>query len=87
MKDQYLIAALFAVCAVGIGADVRSSRSDGGEYCPPPSATSVAALFAPCQTFDTAMGREVSKHEAVQMGLLTPEEQPVPIPVTKLALQ
>lgn len=50
------------------------------EYCPNPSPASVEALFAPCQTFDTAMGRQVSKQEAIQMGLLTPDEQPVPAP-------
>jgi hypothetical protein len=37
-------------------------------------AASVAKLFAPCQ----ALGREVSKQDAVQMGLLTPDEPPFP---------
>jgi hypothetical protein len=27
MKDRYLVAALFAVCAVAIGVDARSGRS------------------------------------------------------------
>jgi hypothetical protein len=77
MKSQYLVAALLAVSGVVIGVGASSIRS-GGEYCPNPSATSVTALFAPCQTFDTSMGREVSKPEAVQLGLLTPEERPIP---------
>ena len=56
----------------------RGSVRQGDQYCPSPSAASVAALFAPCQAFESAMGREVSKQEAVKMGLLTPEEQPFP---------
>jgi hypothetical protein len=77
MKSQYLVAALFAVCALAIGVSASSIRS-GGDYCPNPSAVSVTALFAPCQTFDSAMGREVSKQEAVKMGLLMPDERPFP---------
>jgi hypothetical protein len=84
MKSQYLVAALFAVCAVAIGVGASSIHS-GGDYCPNPSAASVTALFAPCQTFDAAMGREVSKQEAVQMGLLTPDMQPEP--ATRFAQQ
>jgi hypothetical protein len=84
MKSQYLVVALFAVCAVAIGVGASSIRS-GGDYCPNPSAASVTALFAPCQTFDAAMGREVSKREAVQMGLLTPDIQPEP--ATRFAQQ
>jgi hypothetical protein len=82
MKSRYLVAALFAVCAVAIGVGASLNHS-GDDYCPNPSATSVTTLFAPCQTFDSAMGREVSKQKAVQMGLLTPEEQL--IPATQLA--
>jgi len=74
MKSQYLVAVLFAVCGLAIGFGAHSANR-GGEYCPNPSAASVTALFAPCQTFDTAMGNEVSKQEAVQMGLLTPDLQ------------
>ena len=48
----------------------RGSVRQGDQYCPSPSAASVAALFAPCQAFESAMGREVSKQEAVKMGLL-----------------
>jgi hypothetical protein len=48
------------------------------------SAASVATLFAPCQAFESAMGHRVSKQEAVQIGLLTPDEQPTPA-ATRLA--
>jgi hypothetical protein len=77
MKSEYLVAALLAVSGVAIGVGASSIRS-GGEYCPNPSAASVTALFAPCQTFDSSMRQSVSKEEAVQMGLLTPDEQPIP---------
>jgi hypothetical protein len=83
MKSDYLVAAILVVAMV-VGLGAYSVRS-GDEYCPSPSAASVTALFAPCQTFDTAMGRQVSKQEAVQMGLLTPDEQP--IPATRLAVR
>src|SRR5712671_2172047 len=82
MKSDYLVAALLvAIVAIGLGSSVHSSS----KYCPNPSAASVAALFAPCQAFDTAMGRSVSKQEAVQMGLLTPDLQQ-PEPARQLAL-
>jgi hypothetical protein len=83
MKSDYLVAAIL-VGAMVVGLGAYSVRS-GDEYCPSPSAASVTALFAPCQTFDTAMGRQVFKQEAVQMGLLTPDEQP--IPATRLAVR
>jgi len=51
----------------------------GREYCPRPSSESVSALFAPCQAFDTAMGRSVTKQEAVQMALLTPDGKPAAV--------
>jgi hypothetical protein len=76
MKSNYILAAIL-VGATVVGLADYSVRS-GEEYCPSPSAASVAMLFAPCQAFDTAMGREVSKQEAVQLGLLTPEERPFP---------
>jgi hypothetical protein len=50
---------------VGFGA---YSAHPGDEYCPSPSAASVAKLFAPCQAFDTSMGQKVSKQEGVQNG-------------------
>ena len=83
MKSQFLFAALIAVCGIAIGFVGHSTNS--GEYCPSPSAASVTALFAPCVTFDAATGHEVSKQEAVQMGLLTPDLQPVPAAATQIA--
>ena len=79
MKSDYLVAALMVgAVAIGLASSVNSSK-----YCPNPSAASVTALFAPCLAFDSAMGRSVSKQEAAQMGLLTPDGQP--IPATQLA--
>ena len=82
MNRQYLGAALLATCAVGIAVGFSSIKA-GDEYCPTPSASSVTALFAPCQTFGAAHGRLVSKSEAIQMGLLAPDQQPEP--ATQLA--
>jgi hypothetical protein len=76
MKSDYIVAAI-SVGAMVVGLGAYSVRS-GDEYCPSPSAASVATLFAPCQAFDSAMGHPVSKQEAVQMGLLTPDERPFP---------
>jgi hypothetical protein len=76
MKSDYIVAGiLVGAMVVGVGA---YSAHPGDEYCPSPSAASVAKLFAPCQVFDAAMGREVSKQESVQPGLLTPDDQPFP---------
>jgi hypothetical protein len=76
MKSDYIVAGiLVGAMVVGLGA---YSVRPGGEYCLSASAASVATLFAPCQAFDSAMGHPVSKQEAVQMGLLTPDEQPFP---------
>ena len=77
MNSQYLGAALLATCALGIAVGF-SSIKDSDQYCPSASASSVTALFAPCQTFDTAAGHSVSKQEAVRMGLLTSDLQPAP---------
>ena len=84
MKSDYFVAGILAgAMVVGLGAySVRS----GDQYCPSPSAASVATLFAPCQAFDSAMGREVSKKEAIRMGLLSPDEQRTPA-ATQLAAQ
>jgi len=81
MNSQYLGAALLAI-AVGIAVGF-SSINAGDEYCPSPSPASVTSLFAPCQKFVAAVGHPVSKQEAVQMGLLTPDLQPKP--ATQLA--
>jgi hypothetical protein len=62
MKSDYIVAGILAgAMVVGVGA---YAARPGGKYCPRPSAASVAALFAPCQTFDSAMGQSVSKPEA-----------------------
>jgi hypothetical protein len=74
MNRQYL--------AVAIGLSSNSIHAGNGHY-PNPSASSVTALFAPCQAFDVAIGNSVTMQEAVQMGLLTPDLQPQP--ATQLA--
>src|SRR5215469_2456122 len=67
------LAALTIAIAVAAGAALAIYSVRGTDYyCQPPSP---ATLFAPCQAFDTAMGHKITKEEAVQMGLLTPEEQ------------
>ena len=78
MKSDYLFAALLVTVAVAISLGANWAGS-GSSYCPSTSASSVAALFAPCQAFDTAMGHPVSKQEAVQMRLLTPDQRPLPV--------
>lgn len=83
MRTEYLAALVIAAFAAGAGLAAYSVR-DQADFCPQPSAASVTTLFAPCQVFDTAMGRAVSKPEAVRLGLLTPDEQPAP-PATQLA--
>jgi hypothetical protein len=74
MNSQYLDAALLATCAMGIAVGFSSIKAVD-EYCPSPSPASVTSMFAPCQTFVAAVGHPVSKQEAVQMGLLTPDLQ------------
>ena len=78
MKSDHVFAALLVivvVAAISLGASLTGSNSN---YCPPPSAAAVATLFAPCQAFESAMGHRVSKQEAVQMGLLAPDQRPEP---------
>ena len=83
MKDLY--AALGIATAIAAGAGLTIKHVAGTDYyCPPPTAASVETLFAPCQAFDTAMGHKITKKEAVQMGLLMPDEQSTQ-PVTRLA--
>jgi hypothetical protein len=80
MKSDHVVAGiLVGAMVVGLGA---YSAHPADEYCPSPSAASVAKLFAPCQAFDTSMGQRVSKQEAVQMGLLTPDQKPTSKPTT-----
>jgi hypothetical protein len=71
MRTKYLAAVAIATFAAGAWFAVHSVQSQTDD-CPRPSAASVTALFAPCQTFDTAKG------------LATPAEQPAP-PATRLA--
>jgi hypothetical protein len=78
MKDYFLAGIATVALAALVGLTVYASRYD--DFCPQPSAVSVTALFAPCQTFDTAMGHTVTKQEAMQMGLLKPTDQPASIP-------
>jgi hypothetical protein len=78
MKSELLAAALLAIVAIAITVGTGSVISNGN-YCPSPSAASVAALFAPCQAFDEAMGHAISKPEALRKRLLTPDEQPLPV--------
>jgi hypothetical protein len=75
MRSRYLAGIVIAALATGIASAAYSIRSS--DYCPQPSAASVAMLFAPCQAFDTAMGHAVTREEAVRTGLLTPATQPV----------
>jgi hypothetical protein len=79
-KDLAVIVTMAVVAGAGIAYSVKSER---GYYCPQPSPASVATLFAPCLAFDSAMGRRVTKQEAVLMGLLTPAEPTTP--ATQLA--
>jgi hypothetical protein len=75
MRTGDLAAITIATVAAGVAGVAIYSVRGTDYYCPPPSAASVAALFAPCQAFDTAMGHKVTKKEAVQLGLLTPDMQ------------
>ena len=70
-----ICATKFRYAGAGIAYSVKSEPR---YYCPQPSAASVATLFAPCLAFDSAMGRRVTKQEAVMMGLLTPAEPTSP---------
>jgi hypothetical protein len=76
MTSNYIVSGVL-VGSVIVGLGAYSAHPDG-EYCPRPSAASVTSLFAPCQTFDSAVGHPVSNNEAVRMGLLTPAERPFP---------
>jgi hypothetical protein len=69
MKTEYLAAIAIAAFTAGAGLAAYSVRGQA-DFCPQPSAASVTALFAPCLTFDSAIGPE-----AVRVSLLTPVEQ------------
>ena len=64
MKSEYLTAIAIAPFAATVGLAVYVVSSSEPYFCPQPSAASVTSLFAPCQTFDTAMGHAVTKREA-----------------------
>jgi hypothetical protein len=83
MRSQYLAGIAIAALAAGIASAAYSIRFS--DYCPRPSAASVTALFAPCQTFDTAMGAAITKDKAAQMGLLPPTPGPASTPVREPA--
>jgi hypothetical protein len=76
MKTQYLATGLLAICTLAFGIIANSFYA--GESCPSPSARSVTALFAPCQTLDNAVGNSASKQASVHMGVLVPNLQPLP---------
>jgi hypothetical protein len=78
MRTEDLV--VIAIMAVAAGAGIAYSVKSEPDYCPQPSAASVARLFAPCQAFDAAMGHSITKQEAVQMGLLKPNQQPASTP-------
>jgi hypothetical protein len=83
MRDLFAALAITTAIAAGAGLTIKHVRGTD-YYCPPPTAASVATLFAPCQAFDTAMGHKITRKEAVQLGLLTPEEQRT-LPATRMA--
>lgn len=83
MRTQYLAAIAIAAVAAGAGWAAYAVRT--ADYCPQPSATSAAALFAPCQSFDVAMGHAVTKAEAEHMGLPTPAPGPASAPAERPA--
>ena len=82
MKDLAAIAIATAVAA-GTGLTVSYVRSTD-YFCPPPSAVSVATLFVPCAAFAAAIGHGITRKEAVQMGVLTDDEQSTQ-PATRLS--
>ena len=73
MRANYLAAIATATFAAGAWFAVHSVQSQTDD-CPRPSAASVTALFAPCQTFDAVKG------------LVTSAEQTAP-PATQLAVR
>ena len=72
--------AAIAVAAVAAGAGWAVHSTKLADSCPPPSAASVAALFAPCQAVETATGPVVSRKDAVRMGLMPADERSWPGP-------
>ena len=86
MRTEYLAA--IAIAALGAGAVSAAYSVRTSDYCPQPSGASVTALFAPCQAFDVAMatrGPAITREEALQMGLLPPDEWSAPTPAKQPA--
>lgn len=71
MIKVFQIGCVVLVCACCVGLAVLLV-GPSRYYCPQPSSRSVAALFAPCQAFDTSFGHAITEDQAVKMGLLTP---------------
>ena len=76
MKTAYLAAIAISAFAIGSGFAVNTVKL--ADNCPSPSASSVAALFAPCQTFEVVGGSSIDNGQAVRMGVLPFDKQPVP---------
>lgn len=74
MKDQHLAVAALACLAIGCGWAVYSMINTT-DYCPPPPASSAAALFAPCQAFEPAIGRAVAEQEQANRQLAAAQAQ------------
>jgi hypothetical protein len=85
MRTEYLAAIALAAFATGAGWTAYSVQT--ADYCPPPSAASVTALFAPCQTYAAAMGPAITPKEAMDVGFppLAPPQQPAPRPSQLIA--
>jgi hypothetical protein len=62
MRTKSLAAIAIAAFAAGAWFAVHSVQSQTYD-CPRPSAVSVTALFAPCQTFDTAKDLVTSREQ------------------------
>jgi hypothetical protein len=73
MKKTGVLGGFVAVACACCVVLVAFMVGPGREYCPRPSSESIAALFAPCQAFDTAVGHTVTTQEAVRMAFLKPD--------------
>ena len=91
MRTEYLAAIAVAAVAGMVGSAVYSVRT--GDSCPQPSASSVTALFAPCQTYTAATGPTVTTDQIMtEMGAprppgpaSAPTRQPAPSPAQLVA--
>jgi hypothetical protein len=86
MRTEYLAAIAVTAVAGMVGSAVYSVRTS--DNCPQPSAASVSALFAPCQTYAAGSGPTITTDEAMDIGLAplsprpasAPAQQPAPTP-------